>query len=145
MERFDEINDYAHALGLIHERAERFHRAALGKLSAEEPAAAWREFSDLALQALRKGRLWDPEYVWVLAPVFLAMAAEQGEIRRVEKELAEAGDDKAKIRKVTSVIMSLSSLAAVDAKAEKFEEDRDGARRVAGYLTFDAQPSPAEP
>ena len=144
MERFDETNDYIRALSLISERAERFHRAARGLLSAEENAAAWREFSELTAQVMRTGRLWDPDYVQALAPVFLAMVAEQGEIRRIEKDLAEAVDDKAKTRKVTSVIMGLSTLAAVDAKAEEFEEDRDGARRVAGYLTCDAQPSLAE-
>jgi hypothetical protein len=145
MERFNETNDYIRALSLISERAERFRRASLGKLSAEENAASWREFSDLAVQVMRTGRLWDPDYVEALAPVFLAIAAEQGEIGRIEQELDEAGDDKAKIRKVRSSIMCLSTLAAVDAKAKEFEEDRDGARRVAGYLTFDAQPSLAEP
>jgi hypothetical protein len=145
MKRLDQTTNYLSALSLISEEAQRFHRASLGKLSAEETAAAWREFSDLAVYAMRTGRLWDPDYVQALAPVFLAMVAEQGEIRRVERDLAEAGDDKSKIRKVTSVIMGLSTLAAVDVKVEEFEEDRDGARRVAGYLNFDAQPSPVEP
>jgi hypothetical protein len=139
MERFDKTNDYMRALSLLSERAERFHRASLGKLSADENAAAWREFSDLAVQAMSTGRLWDPDYVQTLAPVFLAVVAEQREIGRVEKDLAGAGDDKAKIKGVTSSIMALTSIAAVDAKAEEFEEDPEGARRVAGYLNFDAQ------
>jgi hypothetical protein len=145
MKRFDQTTDYLSALSLISEQAERFHRAARGLLSAEENAAAWREFSELAEQVMLRGRLWDPEYVQALAPVFLAIAAEQGEIGRTEKKLAEAGDNKAKIRKVTSVIMGLSSLAAVATKAEEFEEDPEGARRVAGYLNFDAQPTRAGP
>lgn len=141
MERFDETNDYIRALDLISERAERFHRAALGKLSAEENAAAWREFSELVAQALRTGRLWDPDYVETLAPVFLAMVAEQSEIERVEREITAAGDDQAKIRKVTSAVMGLSTLAAVGRRADEFEDDPEGARRVAGYLDFATQPS----
>jgi hypothetical protein len=140
-EQFNGPNDYLRALAGVADQAERFHRAALGKLSAEENAAAWREFSELAVRALRTCRLWDPEYVQALAPVFLAAIAEQREIERVERELAEAGEDKAEIRKVTSVIRGLTTLAAADAKAEEFEEDPEGARRVAGYLDFDAQPT----
>jgi hypothetical protein len=76
-----------------------------------------------------------------LAPAFLAIVAEQREIGRVEREIAEAGNDKAKTRKVSSTIAGLSTLAAACAKAKEFEEDPEGARRVAGYLDFDAQPT----
>jgi hypothetical protein len=145
MERFDETNDYIRALSLIPDRTERFLRASRGKLSAEENEAAWREFSELTVEALRSGRLWDPDYVKTLAPAFLAIVAEQREIERAEREIAEAGDDKARLRKISSTIAGLSTLAAACAKAVEFEEDPEGARRVAGYLNFDAQPTSAEP
>jgi hypothetical protein len=144
MNRFTEKDDYMRTLKDVADQAERFHRASLGKLSAGENAQAWREFSALADEALRSGRLWDPDCVRALAAVLLGVVAEQREIERVERGLADAGNDKAKLRNVTSVIRGLSTLAAVDAKAVEFEEDPEGARRVAGYLNFDAQPRRTE-
>src|SRR5262249_45213723 len=106
----------------------------------EENEQAWREYSGLIARALKAGRLWQPLQVGMMAKCILAIVAEMDEIERVTAAFNEAGEDEEKAAKIESPFKEDPPLKVVDALADTIERSRDEARRIAGYLSQDAQP-----
>jgi hypothetical protein len=132
---------YFQALERIPEQKLRFHRASLGEGTREAQEAAWREFSVLAQRAFRTGRLWSPLMVYGLAPLLLAIVAEQDELERVVEAFHAAGDNKDLSAQITSELSHIPTLVVADSLAAALEADRNEGRFLAGYLSDEAQPS----
>lgn len=101
---------------------ERFVAAVWQRLSPEENEQAWREYSALCAKVMAGGRLWTPEFVWILTVVF----------RLIEADMEESENG------ASNEYPSLKALAGI---VEMLGEG-DVGRRLAGYLTDEAQPFP---
>jgi hypothetical protein len=95
-------SQYQDALARIPEQSARFHRAALRIGDDSECTRAYREYCALVSRAIREGRIWDPFFVRLLAPILLAINLEVDHTLRQEDAFEEAGDDKTKYKKVQS-------------------------------------------
>lgn len=132
---------YFQALERIQATKVRLWQAALQNGTPEENEAAWREFSTLAARVFRRGRLWTPVWVYYLAPLLLAIDAEQDQLERVEAAYQAVGDDEIAGRRIDTEVYDAPTLAVVDVLIDAVQANRDEGRRIAGYLSEDCQPS----
>lgn len=111
---------------------ERFVAAVWQRLSPEENEQGWREYSELCARVFQGGRLWSPEWVWILTVVF----------RLIEEDMQESANES--INGFPTLEL-LQRMVALFSGTEGFSEaEDDTGRRLAGYLTADAQPYPAQ-